>query len=94
MNTNSYKHIEKYNQVRPYFDTLAFFRGVDPAHDVNPTVIIDTFSVSNKRLLHLHGFPKHVGNYINASRNYLFSCDFLSIIFSCWTVNDFKSIYY
>lgn len=96
MNTNSYKHIEKYNQVRPYFDTLAaFFGGVDYNRAVNPPIIIDSFSAFNKRLIHLYGFPKHVGNYTDISLNCLFSCDFLSITLDYWTVNDFlKSIHY
>lgn len=95
MNTNSYKHIEKYNQVRPYSDTLAFLRGVDPNRNVNPPIIIDTFSAFDKRLIHLYGFPKHVGHYTNISLNCLFSCDFLSITLDHWTINDFlKSIHH
>lgn len=89
MNTSSHKHIEKYNQVRPYVDSLAFFR------EVNPPIIIDSFSAFNKRLIHLYGFPKHVGHYTDVSLNCLFSCDFLSITLDHWVVNDFlKTIHY
>lgn len=94
-NTNSYKHIEKYNRVRPYVDSLAFFREVDPNSVVNPPIIIDSFSAFNKRLIHLYGFPKHVGNYTNVSMNYLFSCDFLSITLDYWVLhNVIKSFRY